>query len=163
SLYKDYVFFAGITLQIHYTDVQNVTINAGQGNDKLDVRTTDAAVNLTINGGGGADTVNIGKQNLFGIFGTLYVTGGTGTDALNVNDCTGTDSNRYRVYSDKTIVDVQDGPPYFTVNYSDTESLTINGGKGADLYFVYGSSAAMPIGLNGGDGLDNFLVGEGAP
>src|SRR5262249_22541948 len=63
-----------------------VTVNAGNGNDTVNVQAIAAA--LTVNGQGGNDTINVGNAAnvLDSIAGTLTVNGDAGTNTVNVND-----------------------------------------------------------------------------
>ncbi len=151
------------TMGILFQGMQEIHVNASPKDDLINVLSKDAATRLALNGLGGADTINVGFENLNGILGTIDVDGGSGTDTLNVNDLTGTAGKRYLVYGNQLTVDVPDGAFFLTANYWDMQSLTINGGKEADEFSVFGSSAAMPLTLNGGDGVDGFILGDGVP
>ncbi len=151
------------TMGIHFQGMQEITVNASPKDDLINILSKDAATRLTVNGLGGADTINFGVDNLNGIFGTIDVDGGSGTDTLNVNDVTGTIWRRYEVYGNKLTVADNDGTFFFTANHYDMQTLTIDGGEQADEFLVFGSSAATPLTLNGGDGLDSFILGAGVP
>ncbi len=162
SVLSESLFVA--TMGILFEDMQEVYVNASPKDDLIKVLSNAATTKLTVNGLGGKDEFNLGFDVVSGIQGTVHVNGGTEDDKLIVNDFAGTtDKRQFFVDGNKLTVDKQGEPTLFTAHVSDIQNLTINGGKGADFFFVYASSAAMPVTLNGGDGLDNFLVGEGAP
>ncbi len=114
--------------------VMGITINAGTGNDTVNVRYTIEGVPVTVNAGSGNDTINLGTagNSLDAILGAVTVYGGGGSDKLSG------DSGNDKLCGG-------DGDDWM---YGGTDADLLNGDKGWD-------------NLYGEDGDDWLIGGEG--
>ncbi|MBE9169212.1 calcium-binding protein [Pleurocapsales cyanobacterium LEGE 06147] len=141
------------------TDVQKVTFNGNDGNDRLNANLT--AVNIVADGGNGNDILNGGSvddtlnggdgdDNLQGNGGNDTLNGGLGNDTLNGGDgddrLNGGDGNDF----------LFGGLGNDTLNGEDGDDR-LNGGDGND--FLFGGLGNDT--LNGGDGDDRLNGGLG--
>jgi hypothetical protein len=62
--------------------VSSITLNAGDGNDTIDINGLPAGVSLTINPGNGNDAINVNETDAGA---TVVVSGSSGSDALSIN------------------------------------------------------------------------------
>jgi Ca2+-binding RTX toxin-like protein len=143
-------FFGGLT----YGSVAGLTLNAETGNNTIDINSTPAGTAVTINDDAGSDTVNVGNGNLGNLPGAVTVSGAGGTTAVKINDQNNRFGQSYTVTA--TTVDL---PGFGGLSYSSLASLTLNGGSGADLYNITGTST--PTTVNGRAANDTFNVGSG--
>jgi hypothetical protein len=164
--------------------INNVVVNAGSGNDKIDIEATALDVGVTVNLGAGADTVNLSGigHDLTHIEGPITVAGGSGKSVLNVyddQDVAWTDAvidqngingmgQGQIFYGSAALASLNihgDGAGnLFTVAntptnpMSTTHTLLISG-SGNDNVYVQGSTG--PLTVNGGGGHDVVYIGKG--
>jgi hypothetical protein len=124
-----------------------LNILLGSGNDTFTILRNHPGIPFTLNAGGGNDTINVGQNNLTGIFGSLALNGGAGSNTLNVNDRTGTADQTYTL--DGNMLAVSSGP--LAISYAAMQNLTVTGGAGNDVVAVR-SDPDAPLTLNGGGG-----------
>ena len=72
---------------IHYTGLEGLTLLGSAGSGTFNVTATAAATPVTVKGGKGNDTFNVGSAGILdGLGSTLTVDGGGGTDTLTADD-----------------------------------------------------------------------------
>jgi Ca2+-binding RTX toxin-like protein len=144
--------------------MDNLTIQAGGGNDTIDASGLAAVVGLTVDGGAGNDTIIAGQGN-------ETVIGGDGDDTLVVN---GSGTQPITLSSDGTNTAVAVGNAI--TKLSGIEHVQINGTAGTDNIFVgdltgsgitqvavdlgNGDNAADTVTVNGSAGDDNIKVAK---
>ncbi len=146
---------------ITYGTMENLVLNASVGSDTINVQSTLAATPVTLNGGTGDDTFNVGNasNSLDNIQGAVTINGDgqTATDTVNINDQGDPDANGYTI----TITTVvRTGAAQIT--YGTVETLVVNAGLSDDTLAVQSTLATTPLTVNGGAGDDTFNVGDGA-
>jgi hypothetical protein len=135
----------------------NTTLTGGPGNNTVNVLRTTSP--LTINGGTGRNNVNVGNlaNSLDDIRG-LTVNDAPGQTTLTLNDQGSSTPNMlYRVMD--TSVD-RGGAGGVIINYSGIRSLVVNAGSGADdIIAVISTPATMAVTVNAGIGNDVVNAG----
>src|SRR5262249_18610370 len=109
---------------ISYSDVEQLTLNAGSGADSAGVLGTADSMLVTLNMGNGNDVVNLGTRtgtSLDGFRRTITVNGEGGNDSIILNDQVDDSANTYVI----TATDVIRNPLFNLLSYATTESLTI--------------------------------------
>ena len=141
-------FFGGLT----YSGIAGLTLNGQSSGNTYNIDSTSTPV--TINGGAGDDTFNIGGGNLDALAGAVTVVGGGGTNQVNVNDQSVAFGDTYTVTS-STVT-----RPFFGgLTYSGIAGLTLNGQSSGNTYNI--DSTSTPVTINGGAGDDTFNIGGG--
>jgi hypothetical protein len=119
---------AGTGVLVNYSNISSLVLNAGSGaSDDIAIPRTPATMAVTINAGGGGDTVHTGSSiagDLSLIQGPLTVNGQGGNTSLTLFDQSTTTPQTYSVTS--TGVTRAGG---FAVTYTNIGSLTVNGGS----------------------------------
>jgi hypothetical protein len=131
-----------------------------QGPETVTVYATDAP--LTVNGGRGSDTVNIGPQliihggGLSEINGPITITNPGGQTALTLDD-----SNVGTPKTAQMSATTVTGLAPATIDYTNANlsSLTINGGYGGNTFYVTNTPAGASTTINTGTGTDIVYVG----
>jgi hypothetical protein len=161
-------------LIVTYRNFENFELRCGNGNDTVNVLSTDINAGAIIRANGGDDTINVGNNgNMAGIRGGVAAFGGAGIDRIFFNNQN--DPRRAQYTLDFLSVKVGNLPscPYFdmeylelnadnaaagdTINVLSTAPATatvINAGGGSDDVNV--NSASGPLSLNGQAGDDTF-------
>jgi murein DD-endopeptidase MepM/ murein hydrolase activator NlpD len=137
--------------------VTKVVVNAGDGNDKINVLATPAGVKTTLNGGANTDTFNIGEPgelfdamfSLDRIKGEVTVNGGTGQNTMNLKDNSIT--GLARAY---TVTDSYVSRSNVKYNYALVQALNVTASSGSDQFFVQSTANNTPVALEGGGGTD---------
>jgi murein DD-endopeptidase MepM/ murein hydrolase activator NlpD len=156
-----------------------VTVNAGVGNDTINVEQTAAGKPVTVNAGDGNDTVNLSPaaHNLGNLHGDVIANAGAGVDALNVYDeanasdgsvyqLTGTTVRRtgtglftYQLFNAGLVLRGGSGNnTVFDVGGTHSWSSTLYSGPGSNTVNVRASGG--PLTVNGQGGLDVVHVGD---
>jgi hypothetical protein len=142
-------------LSLDAAALQQITIDASAGN-QIDLEDVPAGVAVTVNGGTGSDTVNVGNGNLDNLPGAVTVNGAGGTTAVNVNDQSAPFSDTYTITSSSLT------RPFFGgLTYGGVTGLTLNAETGNNTVNVNSTAAGTPVTVNGGGGT-NTLVGPNA-
>ena len=136
---------------------EQINLNSGTGTNSYTVLELNSASTLTINAGGGNDSLTLGAaaQSLSLIAGDVVFNADAGTDSITVNDQSNSSVTTYEFTHD-TLTRPGFGPLDFTV----AESLTLNGGSGANTYNFNpsGVSLATDVTINAGNANDTFNV-----
>jgi hypothetical protein len=144
---------AGVT----YSGITSVAVYGGSGGDTFNINSTAAGTPLFIIAGAGNDTFNLAalSGSLDNIQGTVFLNGGGGTNAVNVDDQNKSLTQTYAI----TATTVNRGGLFAGLTYASIQDLFVNGGTGADIYNILSTSAATTV--NGGAASDTFNVGSG--
>lgn len=110
----------------------NIEINGLGGNDTITIVETGANT-VVVNAGSGNDTVNVGTGDLDVIDDTVTVNGDTGTDVVNFNDQSDPAGNLLQVISGNLIN--RPNMPQATVN---AESVALKGGPNTE-FTIFGN------------------------
>ncbi|MFO0877986.1 MAG: M10 family metallopeptidase C-terminal domain-containing protein [Gemmataceae bacterium] len=162
---------AAISYSADITSTGNtLTVHGSNTNvDQVNVQSTDAKFDTTVNTNGGADSVFVGSDgtvtgsNLEGIAGALTVQGGTDSDvdALAVSDYAGTgvsNLNDNVVIGASTITGMAGATDATTITYGGFTTLAVDGlnSAEADKFTVQSPAAELTLNANGGN--DEVLV-----
>jgi hypothetical protein len=134
---------AGIT----YGGLYNLTINLGANGNTFTVSDTSAVTGTNINGGAGADVINVT----------------TNTDPLNINTAGGNDT--ITVTNTASNLDINNGTGNDTVTIDDAGApVTVTGAGGADVTNVLADAFASGITIDdSGDTGDSVNISSAAP
>ncbi|HWE37329.1 MAG TPA: calcium-binding protein [Isosphaeraceae bacterium] len=137
--------------------ITSISVNTGGGNDTVNVEKTAFNVPVSINTGGGSDTVNIAPtdKNLNDIQGQVGVVGNSVN--LNINDSLNSFGSTYSLSSANV-----SRPGAASIGFSGVTSLNLDGGSGNDTYNVESTASATSTTLFGGDGNDTFNLSPSA-
>jgi hypothetical protein len=144
--------FAGLT----YNGIAGLTINGGTAADTYSLNSTASGTPVTANGGASNDTFKLTAGNLDSLAGAVTVNGGGGSNTVNVNDQTNTGTQTY-VVTDSTVTR---GPTFGGLTYGTVQTLVLNGGSGADIYNIQGTASGTATTVKGGAASDTFDVGS---
>ena len=144
------------TVDDFFASSQETRLNAGAGNDTVNVQATYARL-LTINlGGGGNDVVNLGKANsVDGIAGAVAINAAAGT-RVNVNASADNFDHPNVTLSATGLT----GLARAAINFG-TDSVTtliVTAGNGANAYTISGTPGTVGTLLNTGAGTDTVNV-----
>jgi len=157
---------------VSYAGIEELTLDAGAGNDTITVNGTGA--DTTILGGDGDDTFVVNANgnftltldgqegsdsyeiNIGSLIGPVVIddTGTTGTDTLLLN---GTPFDDTIILTDTSISGLGNGVP-FNLTFSGIDVLAVDAKAGNDL--VDGSALTISVTLYGGDGDDTLIGGS---
>ncbi len=144
-----------------------VTIFGGVGDDTINIAPSDFASTVitqpvTVFGDTGNDTLALGSNNADSIDVNITFDGGVHAgpigDRIVINDTAVSYNVSYDIAS--TSVTRDGANPPRTVSYSNTESIIIKAGSGADMVTLQNGLTAI-VTANGNAGNDNFIVGGG--
>ena len=142
--------------------MEALTLNAGAGNDTINVNSTAATTPVLINAGGGNDHIEVNTPiGLDGLQGALTVDGqghqpGTLGDGLELRDDPNPAGHTYTVEAAGI---TRDG--IAPITYVGVEHLGISAGTGNDVFNVRGTPPTpFFMGVNGNKGDDIFNVGS---
>jgi Ca2+-binding RTX toxin-like protein len=159
------------------SDVKSITIEAGGGNDVINLDSLTGTP-ITVNAGAGNDVINLGTGDLNRLTGAVTINGQGGTDTVTFQDSANTSSDTYIVTAstisrpvfggatfndvDRVVLNAEAGDNTFDI-LSDGPALTINAGPGNDTFRLHpGLSSVLTInGQAGKDTLDYsaFITG----
>jgi hypothetical protein len=152
----------GAASNIRFAHINNLTLNAGNGNNIENVQATNAGTSTTINTGSVRDTVNVGSTNdatstLNNIRGDLVVQScGGGNTTLNANDQAAAAGQTY-VVTRTSITRAGIG----TIFFCGITGLNVNG-AGASTYNIQGTPAGAATAINARAGNNVINVGSAA-
>jgi hypothetical protein len=135
--------------------VGSMTLDGGAANDTYDIESTSAHTPVTVSGGAGNDTFNVSPtaKDLGTIQGGLSIAGFGGSNHVNLFDQADAKAVTYSVTS-STVTRTGAAP----ISYTSVSSLTLDGGKGGDIYNIESTSASTPVTVAGEAGNDTFNV-----
>jgi hypothetical protein len=165
-------FSASGNRSFSYTNVGAIIVDGGDLGDTINV--TNTSVPMTVNGGNGDDTVNIGEGNLQAVSGLKNINGGFGVDTFNFYDQLNSNPDTYNISSNAfsrsglrdTIFQqgeylklyTGDGDNSFVMPTLPTGSIQIYSGAGDDTFTLTPTSSTQNSALwvNAGPGTDTF-------
>jgi hypothetical protein len=138
-----------------WSDLGGIVIAATSGNDTINIENDAAGTPITVNLGNGADVVNLSPlaHNLGNLMASVAVNGGGGADTLNVND-QGTATAQSWTVAANSLTRSSAGP----VSFGGISTLIVNGGDGNNTYTITGTQASLGTTLNTGAGTDTVNV-----
>jgi hypothetical protein len=138
----------------NWTDAQvsSIIIDAGGGDDTIEIRTLGSGEPVTIDAGTGNDEVRLAIGDFDSdLLSNIDVDGGTGTDLIWVNDLTdGAGSDTYTLAANSF------SKPSRTVTFSGIEDFDLNGSDNNDVYNI--NSFTGTLSVDGQDGDDTFNI-----
>jgi hypothetical protein len=122
----------------------SLTLNGLRGNDTFTVLGTPAGSQVTLNGGAGNKTINVGSSinTLDPIQGAVTVDGAGGNSTLNVYDQDTSSPETYQLFGTQLLrypsppAGQPLGNPTQTINYFNINHVYVHGGTASDSWFV---------------------------
>jgi hypothetical protein len=153
----DLTIFLGLN-SYDYSGFESASVLCGTGGNDVQVNSTRTGVPVSVNLGGGNDTMHVSPsgKRLSDIQSTVSVDGGGGTDAVTLDD-----SNDNGIVNTLGVTSSAITFPTGALNYSNIDGLTFNGGPTIDGVSVASTTAATPVTIAGGDGNDVLQLGFG--
>lgn len=155
-------FGTGSTIS-HDSSIQQYSLFAGSNGNTINVTDTIAARTFfRINGGAGAETVNVGSagNDLAGFLGVLEVQAAGGANALNINDQANAGGFTYTVTgSGSSGSFTRTGVSTVTFD-ANTGTVGINTAAAANTVNVTGTISGAAVTITGGAAADTFNVGS---
>ncbi|MCA9064983.1 MAG: hypothetical protein KDA96_18055, partial [Planctomycetaceae bacterium] len=147
----------GLSRSVQYSNLSELQINLGSGNDNVSVHSTQENVTTSVNPGAGVNAVQIGNSAdmTSGIAGFLKITGTAGTDSVTVSDrgnSTGSVGQLSGNGSDAVVSGLGMGPN--GVRLTNVDQLSIELGTSDDTFTVETLITGMPTTVKGGAGND---------
>lgn len=149
------------TRQIGYANVEQLTLNAGNGGNPIDVEGTRAGTGTIINAGNGGDTITVAnsQDRIDDIQGALTINGQGGTNTLTIDD---RGSPRGQLYNYSPMAGTLRRGTGPLITYTNTPNPTIRtgnqppGGMGmlGNTIDVVGAAASSQATIIGSDGND---------
>jgi hypothetical protein len=137
------------------------TLHSGSGANTVNVLATAGALNII--GGGSGQSVNIGQNgSVRGILGAVSVSNPPSYTALTIDDSADAASFPTVTMTSSSISGLAGAPIYYT--QGDLLSLTVQGGKGGDLFAINStpSNYYLSTTVNAGAAGADFRIGGGA-
>jgi hypothetical protein len=143
-----------------YSGIESLNVNAGTGNNSIDISSTQNATTTTIHAGSGNDSIAVTpiSGNLSYLFGDLLVHGDTGSDSMTVWDHFATGVYGYSYLLDESSLS-REASGQSEIRYQTAENVTLNAGAKDNIFYVGGTAAGVQTTVNGGDGLDFLIAG----
>lgn len=139
-------------------DISIVQLNAGFGNDTVNVLATDTFAPVSIQGTDGFDQVNIGNAgSVQGILGTLTIANTVYFTNLLIDDSADA-TGRTAAYTSTGVSGVAPAAINWTV--TDINGVVLNMGTGNDTVNVASTGGIQSLTIQGTDGNDNVNVGN---
>jgi hypothetical protein len=169
-----------------WASIGKVLINSGGGNDTINIENTVSGIPVTVNAGLGDDTVNVSSvaHDLTGIAGNMTLNGGGGRDTLFINDqafasysanytITANSLQRsrptrlspsptglitYSAFANGVVINGSNQGNKYQVSGSPSFLMNLNTGLGADTVNILATTG--PVTVNGQSGLDTVNIGS---
>jgi len=167
---------------VNYSGLENLSVNASGGNDRIDIQSTVAGTTLMMNAGDGDDVIVVssltsGAGVLSGLASPVNIDAGTGNNFLYVSDAGSTIGNTVFLLPTQIIGTT---PIPFTINYTATGgsigTIILRTSQGGDLVTVHGVPAGTAtmlfteggndttrVVVSGTSAYSNFTVNGGSP
>ncbi len=149
------------TTRFPLADVNSIVVNADAGNDAITVSGLGSGMPMTINAGDGDDFIDVGGGDFdTNILSNITIIAGAGTDDVVVIDLTdGFGSDTYNISATqlaKTFV-----PTVLSWNPTNAETFALIGSGNDDAINLTGASSLMSYTLGGNGGTDTVNIGNG--
>jgi hypothetical protein len=144
---------------ISYTRVTSLTLAGGSDGNLINVNSTAAGTDLTVNAGVGNDSITLGNGNLDPLRGAVTVNGQTGTDQVNLMDQGIALNDQYTVSSSTVSRRTAGGAatPFAGLTYGNVEGLTLNAATGNNVVTIASTASTTPVTVNGNGGIDTLV------
>jgi hypothetical protein len=141
-----------------WSALTDVTVNAGPGNDFIQIDDTAAGTPVTVNLGNGNDRVDVGLRasDLGAIQGPVTVHGGSGADTLALSDTFSTANGSYAITGSSV---ARTGSAM--ISYDHISQLMIWGGRGNNAYNIVGTVSSA-VQIVGGFGSNTITMEDGS-
>ncbi|MBL4827019.1 MAG: hypothetical protein JKY66_04785, partial [Spongiibacteraceae bacterium] len=145
---------------LSYTRIENLDLVLGSGDDVVNIQSTSAGSQITINGSGGNDTFNISSDapvnagTLNDIAGDVIIEGGDDGDTLNLSDSGDSMDNSMTL----TATSLSGLGMTGVITYADIEQLDVELGTGNDTIDIQTTATDVQTSISGNDGNDQFTV-----
>lgn len=153
-VYRNYILTQNS--RVDYSRVERLTVNSGNGNDYVQVSSTNLNVPVTVYANRGDDRVYVGS-NLNSVLSDITVNGGAGNDRLTVRDYQSS-ANTYSVASNNISVNRKAN---WETTYSSVETVALETGSGNDTINSSANSYWLTTIIRSGYGNDTFNGGAG--
>jgi hypothetical protein len=136
----------------------SIIVNAGDGQDDIDVDQVLTGKTVSVNGQDGNDRIDIAQQ--FGdvdndVLSDVTLNGGIGTDTVSVHDTNDTSAvDDYRVTSPAVETGIR------TINHSLMERVVILGSDLGSVYHINSFAPFSTLDITAGPGTDSFYIGD---
>jgi len=170
---------AAFVTEFDLSQVNGLTINAGEGNDVITVNGMPAGLTFTVNAEGGNDTVNVNgvpegaTLNVFGnggddtfsigggdvynnLPGTLNLDGQSGTDSVLFDDSATTDNADYTIDGSSFVK-----AGFTPLNVAGAEGVGVKANNQANVIRVTATGVNRPVRIEAGGGDDTIHVATG--
>ena len=148
-------------LNVADASIDEIVINAGDGNDTIYVDETGDGNSITVNGGNQNDTLYLcqlsGRVD-GNLDGEMFFDGGDGSNEVIIEDYADTDGTLHQLKEFGAAYELGFG--LFTLYTG--EPITLNCGSGVDTVNIGDGSPGPAMTVNGNDGADVFAVGDGS-
>jgi hypothetical protein len=147
----------GTSERFNLADVHSITVNAGDGNDTVNLDNIPASTPVSVFGHGGGDTLNVAptSRNLDTIRSPITYDGGADTvvDALTVFDGNNPEHDTFTVTSSAIT------RPFFGgVSYSNLGTMTLGPGGGNNVINIESLDHGTPLTILGSGGNDDVQL-----
>lgn len=151
---------------------QPLTVNGGDGNDRMIVFRNLAT--LTLNGDAGDDSFSVRAFALVGPSASTAIAGGGGADSIEYAENANVDINGGDGLDSIRILGTQFGDTFtiteqgvngagLNVRFTAVESLELHAGDGDDTIYILATPAGVRVAVFGGAGSDRFFVTGTSP
>ena len=139
----------GAAINYEYSANSSVNITTGHALGTVNVQGTGVTTNITT----GYAVVNVGEGNVQGILGTLNIQSPYPSETINVDDSVDTTARTVTLSTSSNWESITGlAPAAISYNmYSDTASVNITTGQGADTFYVLATSVTTNIYSGGSD------------
>ncbi len=145
--------------------VAQATIDGGKGNTIFNIDSVQTGTSLWVAGGAGTSTFNVSPvaADLDTIQGSVQVEGGESASTLNIDDSKNPDDSAYNLTNSAVSrtafgTSSDQHPNTITINYSDVQRITVNGGGGDDAYTVQSTPSGTRVNVKAGSGNNTLVI-----
>ncbi|MCI0541571.1 MAG: hypothetical protein L0Z50_40755, partial [Verrucomicrobiales bacterium] len=153
------------TETITVSSMNSIALSAGSGNDSITMNQYSAGIPVTVNGGFGDDTLNIGGGNLSANITSIAAftfNGQSGFDRFNLNNASEPGAWQYIRDIGTIRADRLTAPVGYFIILGETgiEEMTVNAGAAGDAFYTRAIEPGASVILNAGGGLDGLVVAD---
>jgi hypothetical protein len=143
------------------SDFESIVVNAGAGADTFEVNQYTSGTALTLNAGGGDDTLNIGNNNLpanITNISAFTFNGQADFDTFNLRNAAYATGFTWR-RNIGTMSAIKDAY-VLNISESGTERVFIDAGSGGDVFRITAVASGTQLDISAGAGIDALLLGD---